>query len=78
MIDDLRLAVSELLTVLIEARVGEIDLELSEADGRFRIAVMGPGRLPQLPNQTVDLMARLFGEQPGLAETSWRIEVVIP
>jgi anti-sigma regulatory factor (Ser/Thr protein kinase) len=76
--DDLRLALSELLTVLIRARIGEMVLELSEADGQFRVSVTGSGPLPPAPAETVELVARLFGSAPHLAETEWRIEVPSP
>jgi hypothetical protein len=76
--DDLRLAVSELLTVLIKARVGEMVLELSDADGHFRVSVTGPSPLPPAPAETVELVSRLFGHAPQLAETGWSIEVPGP
>lgn len=73
-VDDLRLVVSELFTVLVAERYGSIDVTLT-ISGEAVIAVLaGPSDLPALPSETLALTRKLTGEEIQLEDSQWVIQ----
>ena len=58
-INDLRLAVSELLTVLVVNNKGPVDVMLSIEDEDLVTTISGPASLPLVPTDIVNLVNQL-------------------
>lgn len=58
LVDDARLAVSELLTVFVLAKVGPLDLAITEDGGDLVVTISAPS-LPALSSQTAELVEQL-------------------
>lgn len=74
-IDDLRLAVSELLTVLVRENQGPIGLELTISEHDLQVTVTGPTTLPPLPADITKMVGMLAHDGLELSDSSWVIRV---
>lgn len=74
-VDDLRLAVSELLTVLVKENQGPIELELTMSEHELRTAISGPTTLPSLPAEITKMVGMLAPDGLELGNSSWVIRV---
>ena len=61
LVDDARLAVSELLTVLVLAEVGPLEVAITDEKLELVIAISAPSPLPLLPSETLELVGQLSG-----------------
>lgn len=72
-INDLRLAVSELMTVLVLHHQGPIDVELSMDNRELVTTITGPASLPPIPSDIVELVKRLTDQGLDLRKDHWVI-----
>jgi hypothetical protein len=77
LIEDLRLAVSELLTVLVTGDHGPIDLELRIDGGVFTAIIGGPAALPAIPEETREIVGRLTDDGVRVDEADWVIRATL-
>ncbi len=74
LIDDARLAVSELLTVLVINEQGPIDLVYSEDDSHLVFSIEAAGAPPAVGNELTDLLQRLSEGGFRQEEDRWLIK----
>ena len=72
-INDLRLAVSELVTVLAINGQGPVDVVLSFEDQHLVTAISGPSTLPSVPAETADLVRKLTDNGLDVTDEVWII-----
>jgi anti-sigma regulatory factor (Ser/Thr protein kinase) len=72
-INDLRLAVSELMTVLVVSSQGLVDVVLSFEDENLLTTISGPTNLPPVPTEIVDLVKQVTADGLHLTGELWAI-----
>jgi hypothetical protein len=73
-IDDLRLAISELFAVLVANQCGSIDVTLTISGQVVTAALTGPSVLPTLPPETLELTRRLTDGGLRLEDSRWVVQ----
>ncbi len=76
-INDLRLAVSELLTVLVVSNQGLVDLALFTEDENLLITISGPASLPPVPTEIVHLVNQLTADGLQMVFDVWAIRTAL-
>ena len=76
-INDLRLAVSELLAVLAVSGQGSVEVVLSFEDQHLITRISGPSTLPLVPSEIADLVKRLTADGLEVAGEEWVIRTPI-
>lgn len=72
-INDLRLAVSELMTVLVVSSQGLVDVVLSFEEESLITTISGPTNLPIVPTEIVDLLKQLTADGLHMTGAVWAI-----
>jgi anti-sigma regulatory factor (Ser/Thr protein kinase) len=76
-INDLRLAVSELLAVLAIRNQGPVDITLSFEDQYLVTRISGPPNLPEVPTEIADLVTKLTADGIDMPGDSWIITTLL-
>ncbi|HUO45711.1 MAG TPA: ATP-binding protein [Acidimicrobiia bacterium] len=74
-VEDLRLAVSELSTLLILAKQASIEIELTIDGASTEISVTGNGPIPSLADDVRLLLDRLTGDGLTMDENRWLLTI---
>jgi hypothetical protein len=72
-INDLRLAVSELMTVLVVGSQGPIEVVLSFEDKDLVTKISGPVSLPPVPEEISELVKQLTSDGLRMTDEVWAI-----
>jgi anti-sigma regulatory factor (Ser/Thr protein kinase) len=76
-INDLRLAVSELMAVLAIRSQGPIDVMLSFEDQHLVTRISGPPALPPVPTEIADLVEKLTADGLDVTGEVWVIRTLL-